>query len=690
MAAPFDWTRRIARLPGPPYHLMTRVTRLDAEIATMKAGGTVEIEYDVPPDAWYFSDNDSPVMPFCVLLEIALQPCGWLSVFSGGPVSSEEDLRFRNLDGTGTVLAEVFPDAGAILTRTTMTSLSQASGMILTTFDVVCSINDVDVYTMNTTFGFFPPEALANQVGLSATDAERAWLTEPHPYLVDLTTRPERYCSGTLRLAETYLLMIDRVTGYWPDGGPSGLGRLRAEKDVNASEWFFKAHFYQDPVQPGSLGVEAMFQALKFLMLERGLGADLEDARFEAIEVGRPITWKYRGQVVPKNRRIYVELNLLEIGEGERGPYAVAEAWLWVDNLRIYHATNIGMQVVSGVREVDRSPEEVREPTPDAPLALDAKVVPFAPAMLRTYLRGLLDHGPWMGESVLTALCRQFIRDIVIEDPEDFESWRHRPVLFLGNHQIQVESLLFSLVASALTGVRLVTIAKAEHQRLWLGRLDQFSRSHPDINYPHSMVYFNQQDRGSMFDILAGLRREVEQGRSGFLHVEGELGLTCRKPVQRMSSVFVDFALDLGLPIVPVRFVGGLPVEPSPHKIDFPLGYGAQDYVIGRSIPASELRALTYAQRRQRVLAALNETGPACSEELPHPPNLALAERISAWMARNGGLEAQAAMLACLEMSEDMLPEIQQVRGNTPLDESTPAGRWVGDIHRWLMGQAAG
>jgi 3-hydroxymyristoyl/3-hydroxydecanoyl-(acyl carrier protein) dehydratase len=63
--------------------------------------------------------------------------------------------------------------------------------------------------------------------------------------------------------------MIDRITGYWPEGGNSGLGTLRAEKDVKADEWFFKAHFYQDPVQPGSLGIEALIQLVQFYMLRK-------------------------------------------------------------------------------------------------------------------------------------------------------------------------------------------------------------------------------------------------------------------------------------------------------------------------------------------------------------------------------------------------------------------------------------
>ena len=92
--------------------------------------------------------------------------------------------------------------------------------------------------------------------------------------------------------------MIDRVTAFEPTGGIAGLGRIRGEKDVDASEWFFKAHFFQDPVQPGSLGLEAMVQLLQVAMKLRGMADGMKAPRFEPLALGVPLTWKYRGQVL--------------------------------------------------------------------------------------------------------------------------------------------------------------------------------------------------------------------------------------------------------------------------------------------------------------------------------------------------------------------------------------------------------
>src|SRR5581483_1802392 len=70
----FDEERVIARLPGPPYQFLDRITAIDAEPWQMTAGGVIEAQYDVPGDAWYFESNRSDRMPFSVLLEVALQP----------------------------------------------------------------------------------------------------------------------------------------------------------------------------------------------------------------------------------------------------------------------------------------------------------------------------------------------------------------------------------------------------------------------------------------------------------------------------------------------------------------------------------------------------------------------------------------------------------------------------------------
>lgn len=326
MAEAFAGTRRGPRLPGPPYHFMSRVTAVEGPYQGMAVGSAVVAEYDVPDEAWYFADNAGPTMPAAALMEIALQPCGWLGGYVGSPLQIDAELLFRNLDGNMRIRREVRPGTRVVRTRVELTDVSRAAGMIIETFRIEGHADGEPLLTGTAVFGYFLTTAFAQQLGLPPTPAERERLTERCEHLPALH-----------RSAGPMLTMLDRITGYWPEGGAAGLGRLRAEKDVDPGDWFFKAHFFQDPVMPGSLGVEALCQLLQWYLTDRGLGGDRPGARFEPVALDEPLTWTYRGQVVPTDRLITVELEILEI----RDRTAYARGWLWIDGRRIYRVDRL-------------------------------------------------------------------------------------------------------------------------------------------------------------------------------------------------------------------------------------------------------------------------------------------------------------------------------------------------------------
>jgi len=144
------------------------------------------------------------------------------------------------------------------------------------------------------------------------------------------------------------LRMLDRIEGYWPDAGAAGLGQVRAVKEIDPGEWFFKAHFFQDPVQPGSLGLEAMLQTLQWYLLQQEGIDSMANPRFESIALDRTHRWKYRGQVLPHHRLVHTTLEVTGRGRDQRGLYAIADASLWVDGQRIYEATGLGVRIVAG------------------------------------------------------------------------------------------------------------------------------------------------------------------------------------------------------------------------------------------------------------------------------------------------------------------------------------------------------
>src|SRR5262249_36920297 len=153
---------------------------------TMKAGGSTTAEYDVPPDAWYFAAARQPAMPYVVLLEVALQTCGWTSAYTGSALHSPTDLHYRNLGGTATVLGTVGPDtgpagpdAGTLTTTVTLTRVSKSAGMIIQNFEfAVRDDAGRDLFHGDTYFGFFAAEALAQQVGIRDADLHRPTAAE--------------------------------------------------------------------------------------------------------------------------------------------------------------------------------------------------------------------------------------------------------------------------------------------------------------------------------------------------------------------------------------------------------------------------------------------------------------------------------------------------------------------------------
>lgn len=325
----FDHHRRIARLPRPPFMLLDRVTTVGGEPFVMKAGAWAEAEVDLAPHRWFHAAARQHAMPFAILLEIALQPCGWLAAYVGSPLVSNEDLRFRNLGGEATLRAEVDDEDERVLTRVELERVSYSAGMILQHFRFTCRTPRRGViYDGTTSFGYFSETALAAQVGLREVvplqpaegHAERLPDVPPFP---DARWR-----------------MIDRIDALTLEGGVHGLGSIRGSIAVDPSFWFFAAHFYQDPVWPGSLGLQAFLQLLQAWLVAK---LDLpDDVQWSTVRRDEPHRWTYRGQVLPTHGEVTVDAQITAFdGEARR---VVADATLWVDGRPIYAMQGFGLE----------------------------------------------------------------------------------------------------------------------------------------------------------------------------------------------------------------------------------------------------------------------------------------------------------------------------------------------------------
>ena len=350
---PFDRDRFIARLPGPPFMFIDRITRVEPEPWVVKPNGWIEAEYDVSPDAWYFRAEGSPAAPLSIILEVALQPCGWLASYMGSALKSKKDLRFRNLGGQATLFSEFSSSLRTVSVKSRLTKAAEAGDMIIEHFDFEIWHRDQKIYAGNTNFGFFTLETLAVQEGIRDADKQaygptRAELQRSRPHEFrdrpPLSPRdPERLSTRGLSLPAKAIRMIDRIETYIPDGGPEGLGFVRGTKRVDPREWFFDAHFFQDPVLPGSLGIESFIQLLKYVARQRW--PHLVDSHRFGLLTGRPHTWIYRGQILPKNHLITVEAVVTEITE-HPSPTITAAGYLQVDGLYIYKMENLGINLI--------------------------------------------------------------------------------------------------------------------------------------------------------------------------------------------------------------------------------------------------------------------------------------------------------------------------------------------------------
>jgi len=353
----FDKERQIARLPRPPYFFMDRVLKADHPQWEMKPGGWIETQYDIPEDAWYFNANRTRTLPFCILLEIALQPCGWLAAYAGSALESDERLHFRNLGGKATLIHPLSNDCGTLTIRTRMTDVSKAGSMIIQDFEIEVLKAGNAVYKGTTNFGFFTRQALSNQIGIRNSEFDKYSLSKKNIDLsLDLNlekaktyhfkhdaplTPEDKNCDPNNGMPSTALRMIDTIEVLSFDAGLYKKGYIKAIKTIDPSEWFFNAHFYQDPVCPGSLGIESFLQIIRFFLLKK---FDIPANEYETqMAPGQPHEWIYRGQIIPSNKRIEVHAHIKDITYENNNYSVTADGALTVDGVCIYEMKDFSL-----------------------------------------------------------------------------------------------------------------------------------------------------------------------------------------------------------------------------------------------------------------------------------------------------------------------------------------------------------
>ncbi len=330
-----DGKRRLARLPRPPYQFIDRVTGVEGEPFVMQAGIRAEAQFDLRPEDWFFRSNRQNEIPFAVLLEVALQACGWAAAYAGSALTSDVDLRFRNLGGEGMLLDRVECRADVLTTRVELQKVSSTAGMIIQHFSYsVWAQGRGKVYEGTSYFGFFTDLALAAQVGI-----RDAALHVPGPE--DRARGRSFPLPDVAPYPDPMLRMIDTIDLLIPDGGTEGLGFVEASIQVDSDAWFFEAHFFEDPVWPGSLGLEAFLQLLKVYAVDRwSLPAE---ASFGTLSLHTHHRWIYRGQVSVSSERVSVQASVTEVNDARKSMRA--DGFVSVDGKVIYEIRDFSLEL---------------------------------------------------------------------------------------------------------------------------------------------------------------------------------------------------------------------------------------------------------------------------------------------------------------------------------------------------------
>jgi len=134
------------------------------------------------------------------------------------------------------------------------------------------------------------------------------------------------------RLPLPPMLMTDRIPLINSDGGKFGKGEIRAELDIRPDLWFFACHFEGDPVMPGCLGLDAMWQLVGFYLVWLGL-----QGRGRALGVGKV---KFTGQVLPAAKLVSFQLDIKRVITRKLN-MAIADGVMSVDGREIYVAEDL-------------------------------------------------------------------------------------------------------------------------------------------------------------------------------------------------------------------------------------------------------------------------------------------------------------------------------------------------------------
>ncbi len=327
--------RRSPRIPNGDLLLVSRICEIDGIRGKFDGKASILAEFDVLDNAWFLQGQSKREIPVSILMEIALQPCGILSAWLRTQLQSPDvNFFFRNLDGKITQALDMDTRGKTIQTKATLLKTIFSGSTIIQHFQFELTCDGIPFLKGTTSFGYFPEETMASQAGLDGGKATLPWGKNDENFAnLHYTDKQNRLPEsdlpdGKLRLI-TGLGTILNAENH-PDG------YIYSQRKNNPADWYYANHFFEDPVMPGSLGIEAICQAFR-----SGIQRISKSDRPVKFAPGSEMVWKYRGQVLQTNQTIQFDIHIAEKIQKNESVIYIGSANLWADDLRIYEIQNL-------------------------------------------------------------------------------------------------------------------------------------------------------------------------------------------------------------------------------------------------------------------------------------------------------------------------------------------------------------
>ena len=410
-------------------------------------------------------------------------------------------------------------------------------------------------------------------------------------------------------------------------------------------------------------------------------------------------------QVTPDKKLIIMDMEVLETDKEEKT--LTAEARLWVDDLKIYHIPKISLRLIEDdtagkkTKAHDIAKELYLEPSDiiidkksGKCLNLPLNEIHFDQqnSLQISYLSLTDTHKDKLTQNRTNknkdiagiarlarlaidweiALVNKFLRRIVLQDPEGYHALQSSPVLYLANHQNFIEPFGFGIIANLLGRLKLKILGKEGHKDTWVGALNNLGQELFQDSALTHLLTFNTKKPEELFKVLEKYRRNYSPD-SLLVFVEGKRLYTAGQQITKISSAIIDFAIKLEMPIIPVRFAGGLPLDNignTKEKVDFTYGYGHQDCYLGKAIFTDELQKLNLKERSALILNKINTLAAELDEQGLLNQDKNFADRVQMRMNNMNISESGAVFIEALMDYPDKSPESETLL-NTIINKST-------------------